>query len=63
MPQTSRIPAHQDSTIDLRDDEAIAFWCGKLQCSEEELRRAIADVGPNALPVAEHLGLTESALA
>jgi hypothetical protein len=49
--------------IDLRDDAEIEFWCQKLQCSEEELRRAIADVGQAPLTVAEHLGLTEAALA
>ena len=63
MTQTARATANPDSTIDLRDDDAIAFWCSKLQCSEEELRRAIADVGASALPVAEHLGLTQAALA
>lgn len=50
-------------TIDLRDDAAIEFWCQKLQCSEVELRRAVADVGQAPLTVAEHLGLTEAALA
>lgn len=50
-------------TIDLRNDEQIERWCDKLQCSEEELRRAVADVGETPLQVAEHLGLTEAALA
>lgn len=52
-----------DPTIDLRNDEQIERWCDKLQCSEEQLRRAVADVGEIPLQVAEHLGLTEAALA
>lgn len=54
---------HSQPVIDLRDDGQIELWCGKLQCSEEDLRRAVADVGDLPLPVAEHLGLTEAALA
>ncbi|MDB5943197.1 MAG: hypothetical protein JWQ13_2763 [Ramlibacter sp.] len=50
-------------TIDLRDDGDIALWCAKLRCSEEDLRRAVADVGQCAVLVAEHLGLTEAAVA
>ena len=50
-------------SIDLRNDAEVEFWCRKLQCSEVELRRAIADVGDAPLTVAEHLGLTEAALA
>ena len=59
-PQTGSPERH---SIDLRDDAEIRFWCQKLQCSEEELRRAVADVGQAPLTVAEHLGLTEAALA
>ena len=51
------------AAIDLRSDEQIERWCGKLQCSEVELRRAVADVGELPLQVAEHLGMTEAALA
>ena len=43
-------------------DEQIERWCDKLQCNEEERRRAVADVGDLPLQVAEHLGLTEAAL-
>lgn len=50
-------------SIDLRNDTEVEFWCRKLQCSEVELRRAVADVGEAPLTVAEHLGLTEAALA
>jgi hypothetical protein len=56
-------PARRGPVIDLRDDAQIERWCDKLRCSEEELRRAVADVGDSAVLVAEHLGLTEAALA
>lgn len=52
-----------ETIINLRDDDEIASWCARLACSEEELRRAVAEVGQSALQVAEHLGLTEAALA
>jgi hypothetical protein len=51
------------TSIDLRNDHEISGWCEKLRCSEEELRRAVADVGQSPLLVAEHLGLTEAAVA
>ena len=60
-PSSGRL--HLRQSIDLRDDAEIVFWCNKLQCSEEELRRAVAEVGQPPLLVAEHLGLTEAALA
>jgi hypothetical protein len=63
MKQEVETGARAADSIDLRDDQEIAYWCGKLRCSEEELRRAIADVGQSPLLVAEHLGLTESAIA
>jgi hypothetical protein len=59
--KTSLRPANM--TIDLRDDREIELWCAKLRCSEEDLRRAVADVGQSAVLVAEHLGLTEAAIA
>ena len=60
---TNTADANQPSVlIDLRCDEQIDRWCDKLQCSEEELRRAVADVGDLPLQVAEHLGLTKAAL-
>lgn len=60
---TNTADANQPSvSIDLRCDEQIERWCDKLQCSEEELRRAVAEVGELPLQVAEHLGLTEAAL-
>ncbi|MDQ6881720.1 MAG: DUF3606 domain-containing protein [Pseudomonadota bacterium] len=60
---TSPLQGHPRDSIDLRDDADIVVWCRKLQCSEEELRRAIAEVGEAPLLVAEHLGLTEAALS
>lgn len=60
---TSQLQSKPRDLIDLRDDAEIAFWCRKLKCTEEELRRAVAEVGQAPLLVAEHLGLTEAALA
>jgi hypothetical protein len=62
MSDASQAPRDRIS-IDLRNDREISGWCEKLRCSEEELRRAVADVGQSALLVAEHLGLTEAAVA
>lgn len=63
MPVTRETSPVATRAIDLRDDDSVDYWCGKLRCSEEELRRAVADVGASPVPVAEHLGLTEAAVA
>ncbi|MDB5947763.1 MAG: hypothetical protein JWQ33_2789 [Ramlibacter sp.] len=63
MTDQSEGRAPERQSIDLHDDDEILFWCQKLQCSEEDLRRAVADVGQAPLPVAEYLGLTEAALS
>ena len=41
--------------IDMKDGRALRYWCEKLHASEEELRRAIDQVGPDADKVREHL--------
>jgi hypothetical protein len=41
--------------IDLRDPRELRYWCDKLGASEEELRRAVDQVGPNPERVREHL--------
>ena len=63
MTNPSPTGSRERQSIDLRNDADIEFWCRKLQCSEVELRLAVAEVGQAPLTVAEHLGLTEAALA
>ena len=41
--------------IDLSDPRALRYWCDKLRASEEELRRAVDQVGANPERVREHL--------
>jgi predicted secreted protein len=42
--------------IDITQQDSLAFWQNKLDCSEEELRVAVADVGPLAGDVGDQLG-------
>jgi hypothetical protein len=44
-----------DKRIDVTNPERLRYWCEKLQASEEELRRAVEQVGPDADKVREHL--------
>lgn len=41
--------------IDTSDPGALRYWCEKLHASEEELKRAVEQVGPDAAKVREHL--------
>ena len=40
------------TSSNLRDDGDIASWCDRLDCSEQELPRAIAEVGQSAAALA-----------
>jgi hypothetical protein len=44
-----------DSRIDVNDIENLRYWCAKLEASEEELRRAVDQVGPKVEDVRQHL--------
>ena len=35
------------SRIDVKDPQDLRDWCQKLRASEEELRRAVDQVGPS----------------
>jgi AraC-like DNA-binding protein len=39
------------SVINLMDAPSVLSWCRELGCSEEELRRAVEAVGPEAIRV------------
>jgi len=41
--------------IDVQNARELRHWCEKLQASEEEWRRAVDQVGPDAEKVREHL--------
>lgn len=44
-----------ESPIDPKDARSLRYWCDKLHASEDELRRAVDQVGPNPDKVREHL--------
>jgi hypothetical protein len=41
--------------IDPHDQASLRYWSEKLHASEEELRRAVDQVGPDPAKVREHL--------
>ena len=44
-----------EQRIDVQDERELRYWCEQLQASEEELRRAVDQVGPDVDKVREHL--------
>jgi hypothetical protein len=44
-----------NKSIDVRDEQSLHYWCDKLHASEEELRRAVDQVGTDPHKVREHL--------
>jgi hypothetical protein len=44
-----------DSRIDVNDIQNLRYWSDELKASEEELRRAVDQVGPEAEAVRQHL--------
>jgi hypothetical protein len=43
------------SQIDPKDPASLRYWSEQLRASEEELRRAVDQVGPDPSKVREHL--------
>jgi len=41
--------------IDVNDPPVLRDWCEKLRASEEEVKRAVDQVGPDAEKVRQHL--------
>jgi hypothetical protein len=48
--------APDNKRIDLHDRNEVRHWTQSLGVSEEELKRAVAQVGTSAQKVREHLG-------
>ena len=48
------VPADR-GRIDLDDPREVSWWRKRLDCSEEQLRRAVAEVGPSAAHVEDLL--------
>ncbi len=44
------------SRININEPHEVRYWTGRLDVSEEDLRKAVAEVGVSAQQVAEHLG-------
>jgi hypothetical protein len=42
--------------ISLKEDYEVKYWCKALNCTEQELRAAVAAVGDSAKKVREYLG-------
>jgi Protein of unknown function (DUF3606) len=41
--------------INMLDPDAVQYWCQDLQCSEEQLKAAVAEVGTHVAAVRERL--------
>ena len=48
-------PGVQPDRIEVDDPQALAHWARKLDASEEQVREAVAAVGPKAADVEMHL--------
>ena len=52
------IPADR-AWIDLEDPREVSWWSKRFECNEEQLRRAVARVGPKAAKVEQLLDGSE----
>lgn len=41
--------------VDVLNSVELQYWCRELQCSEEDLTRAVAEVGSHVTAVREYL--------
>ena len=48
--------AQDRARINVNEAHEVRYWTGRLGVSEDELRKAVAEVGVSAVTVAEHLG-------
>ena len=48
-----------DSRINIEQEYEVRYWCEKLSTSPEQLRGAVAKVGPVVKHVREHLELQD----
>jgi Protein of unknown function (DUF3606) len=50
------LQALTNEPININEDASVNYWVAALQCSELELRVAVAEVGPAARDVCSELG-------
>jgi hypothetical protein len=50
---------HDDSWININQEYEVRYWCEKLGVSEDQLKSAVAKVGPIVKHVREHLQLQD----
>ena len=48
--KTKKIP-HDAKRVSLTDPDEVRYWCGKFDCTEDVLRRAVRKVGDSAAKV------------
>jgi hypothetical protein len=48
--------AFQSEFININEEESLNYWVTALECSELQLRVAVAEVGPEASEVGDALG-------
>lgn len=48
------VPKDRD-LIDLNDPDEVRYWCGRFQCTANELREAVYAVGPSRWKVEKQL--------
>ena len=49
-------PALQNEPLNINEEASLKYWVSALDCSELELRVAVAEVGPAAKDVSNELG-------
>ena len=54
-PERGLLEKVMEQRIDVQNERELRYWCEKLHASEEELRRAVEQVGPDVDKVREHL--------
>ncbi len=52
---TAQIAGRAPQTIDTQDDNATAYWAGRLNVSSEDLFAAIQEVGPSVAAIRRYL--------
>jgi len=41
--------------VDMQNPVEVQYWCNEFDCTQEELREAVAGVGDHAAALREHL--------
>ena len=50
------IHSFSSESININEDASVSYWVAALECSEYELRVAVAEVGTAAIDVGTELG-------